>query len=262
MQTMHALRKLTARRHVRETAKNQLPVYSIAEPNIGIPKDKTLFQYQPLGHSARQIRLIRFSCKSFSAASKIECDVRHVTLTPKHDRLWHYSTLSYTWESHEPKHDIYVTNRRICIGPNLHRFCQQFRSAQTFEDSEWTGWVWIDQICIDQSDILERNHQVELMADIYGMADHTIVWLQHDEARYGAQASLAVAIENVAKNSWDPQSLRSIMQHPYFSRFWIVQEVILTCSLDLGGRGRTVAMDQVVPELQCIALFSGTSLPD
>jgi hypothetical protein len=31
-------------------------------------------------------------------------------------------------------------------------------------------YLWIDAICINQADIGERNHQVEMMSTIYGQA--------------------------------------------------------------------------------------------
>ncbi|KAI4236728.1 MAG: hypothetical protein L6R40_006072 [Gallowayella cf. fulva] len=37
--------------------------------------------------------------------------------------------------------------------------------------------LWIDQLCIDQSNVVERNAQVKLMVDIYRRAERTVVWL-------------------------------------------------------------------------------------
>ena len=37
--------------------------------------------------------------------------------------------------------------------------------------------LWVDAICINQSNVLERGHQVSIMADIYRNATRTIVWL-------------------------------------------------------------------------------------
>ncbi|KAK0713699.1 hypothetical protein B0T26DRAFT_620169, partial [Lasiosphaeria miniovina] len=30
-----------------------------------------------------------------------------------------------------------------------------------------TGYLWADQICINQADTAERNHQVQIMGQIY-----------------------------------------------------------------------------------------------
>lgn len=36
---------------------------------------------------------------------------------------------------------------------------------------------WIDAICINQSDVHERNHKIAKMAQIYTLASRTIIWL-------------------------------------------------------------------------------------
>jgi hypothetical protein len=40
-----------------------------------------------------------------------------------------------------------------------------------------TGFLWIDQICINQDDLLKKNHQVSVMRNIYSSCASVIVWL-------------------------------------------------------------------------------------
>lgn len=42
--------------------------------------------------------------------------------------------------------------------------------------SSTTGFLWIDQLCINQFDILEKNTQVPMMGEIYAGATRTIAW--------------------------------------------------------------------------------------
>jgi hypothetical protein len=37
--------------------------------------------------------------------------------------------------------------------------------------------IWADSICINQTDLLERNHQVRLMGLIYERAHTVFIWL-------------------------------------------------------------------------------------
>jgi hypothetical protein len=37
--------------------------------------------------------------------------------------------------------------------------------------------LWIDSICIDQTNVAEKNVQVALMGEIYKGADQVVVWL-------------------------------------------------------------------------------------
>lgn len=80
-------------------------------------------------------------------------------LKARADRSGSYSALSYTWGSSELRQEIYINGHRLDIGPNLYRFCQQFQRSANNEGPQWTSWLWIDQICIARSNILERNHQ-------------------------------------------------------------------------------------------------------
>lgn len=39
------------------------------------------------------------------------------------------------------------------------------------------GRFWIDAICINQEDLLERSSQVSFIIDIYDRAENVMVWL-------------------------------------------------------------------------------------
>lgn len=41
--------------------------------------------------------------------------------------------------------------------------------------------IWIDALCINQDDVLERNEQVRLMGEIYSRCSRVIVWLGQDQ---------------------------------------------------------------------------------
>lgn len=49
--------------------------------------------------------------------------------------------------------------------------------------------IWIDAICINQQDDLEKNHQVAMMSDIYQRALRVLVWLgeSSEERDYALQ---------------------------------------------------------------------------
>lgn len=59
------------------------------------------------------------------------------------------------------------------ITPNLRDALRKWMGTPTL--------LWIDAICINQQDILERNQQVNLMATIYQRATIVRVWLGNDE---------------------------------------------------------------------------------
>jgi hypothetical protein len=55
----------------------------------------------------------------------------------------------------------------------LQSFVQVLRSNKTMCDGRW----WIDYLCINQADLVERAEQVRLMQQVYDRAHEVIVWL-------------------------------------------------------------------------------------
>lgn len=115
------------------------------------------FKYAPLDTTRKQIRLIKF-CGT--AHNLINCQLRHVDIGCGDGSTNPYRALSYTWGPPLPKHRILINNQLFEVRQNLHDFLmatQQYTLSEEF---------WIDQICIDQENILEKNHQVSMMASI------------------------------------------------------------------------------------------------
>lgn len=59
----------------------------------------------------------------------------------------------------------------MMITENLHSALTQLRLV------DQPRLIWIDQLCINQSDLEERSSQVLLMCDIYHGAQEVVVWL-------------------------------------------------------------------------------------
>jgi hypothetical protein len=83
-----------------------------------------------------------------------------------------YHALSYVWGQEPPVQQILVNGKTTFIRPNLFFALQRIRALQSVQMR-----IWIDSLCINQSDDLERNGQVLRMAQIYNKADGVFVWL-------------------------------------------------------------------------------------
>ncbi len=80
--------------------------------------------------------------------------------------------MSYTWgELGGARETIEVDGRHLPVQRNLFDFLRQL---QVYNES-WL--LWIDAVCIDQGRLQERNHQVQLMNEIYRYAREVLVWL-------------------------------------------------------------------------------------
>ncbi|KAH6615385.1 heterokaryon incompatibility protein-domain-containing protein [Boeremia exigua] len=122
----------------------------------------------------------------------------------------------------------------LLISENLHKFLQE---VQIWAQRGFNQPLWIDAICIDQSCIVERGHQVQRMGTIYSNAQEVFVWL-------GSQGKLVDAFHNwlrMAHSRECPAHLRqqwdTVRFNPYWQRAWIKQEILLAkrVTVVLGG---------------------------
>jgi hypothetical protein len=120
-----------------------------------------------------------------------------------------FTALSYTWGPVSPTFNILVNSQPISIRKGLFRFLQAYDGDK---------YLWIDQICIDQSNVLERNHQVGMMSSIYTQCRSVIIWLGRLRTRPRAPI--------IFNSTRTVEALAAILQHEYFTRLWIVKEVL------------------------------------
>jgi len=185
------------------------------------PTEPTTYTHLPLSRSPLdQIRLIRLR-KYKSGPVRCEMGIFSLECAPK------YRALSYRWGPPSPLHDIYIDNQKLKIRDVLNSCLLELR-----EDVD--TWLWIDQICIAQADTKERNHQVGLMSRIYSNATSVIIWL--------GDIPLAVPRKRDRFNNRDLDdiSVMVLLGNIYFTRLWIVQEVMLAkkVRLHLNGNRR------------------------
>ena len=104
-----------------------------------------------------------------------------------------YTALSYVWGSQTTLHEIFLNGKPFYVGQNLYMALQRLRgqlsvlgllatppasvSAEKIERLKHHmlpegRLLWIDSICINQADAIEREAQVKLMSRIYQQADH------------------------------------------------------------------------------------------
>lgn len=130
------------------------------------------FAHEPL-ESEDHIRLIRLLP---GPRDVVSIAIEHADL--RFNRPDYYA-LSYTWGPSSPSFDILCGGRVINIRENLYRFLQLLNAQASQRDSLF----WVDQISIDQENVLEKNHQVTLMAKIYRQACGITAWLGEEDVR-------------------------------------------------------------------------------
>jgi hypothetical protein len=206
-----------------------------------------MFKYRPLDTTRAQIRLLLVTRND----DRIHCEIHTTELKDPALRL-RYHALSYTWGPSTPTASIFIDGHPYFVPQNLFAFLEKFTYLQansvalrhsdnrhTREGMPWlphtgyhssaeTSWIedfgpryiWIDQLCVDQSNTDERNHQVQLMSNIYRFASIVTVWL-------------GTAPESSHGEGCPEEEVVSILRNPYFDRLWIVQELLLGRSIEV-----------------------------
>jgi hypothetical protein len=142
-----------------------------------------------------------------------------------------YAALSYTWGNETAPRAVEINRRVIPTRRNLWEFIDRVRVDTLLGNQEY---YWIDALCIDQSTVGERNHQVSLMGKIYAQARWVIVWV----GKLSANCEKALKKSRVSSPLYDTsrpflaytedvEDLNELLQAPYWTRAWIVQEFVL-----------------------------------
>jgi hypothetical protein len=211
------------------------------------------YQYSPLSQARREIRLLHLiPGKPFARiAVALETVVLKGLGNP------YYEALSYTWGSAKNPAEILVERsfrRTIKVTRNLYEALQHLRR----EDQ--TRTMWVDAVCINQTDLEERSQQVAIMTEIYKSASQVLVWLGPEadnsdvafRCLYTLNQHLAVTnddrvISTDGDKIWaDPTvplpfqehekvALAKLLARPWVSRVWVHQEAIL-------GQERTIVI--------------------
>ena len=188
------------------------------------------YQYQPLDHATQQIRLVTLlDPLENDDTIRLDINVFGISEAPP------YTALSYVWGP-PSNNTVYIAHRRLVIRENLFKFLTEFRKCRDKTPSD--QYLWIDQLCIDQSTTDERNHQVQMMSDIYSQAASVIAWLGDGSGKPDIVLEYFPEIRCdmfestydaacVWKDSGEPMALAYVLHNEYFRRLWIIQEFIL-----------------------------------
>jgi hypothetical protein len=181
-----------------------------------------------------------------------------------------YVALSYTWGppgdeipayTIADKIPVLLNERKLLVFPNLFHALKRIRGAWNFKKGP--QHIWIDALCINQDDTSERASQVTIMDQIFQRASYTIVWLGEsdnhtlqamrlvkvlsqippdpaDEAREKALRAIGISPysdERIYMDMEPWQPWMTLLARRWFSRLWIVQEIVLSKNMvvQVGG---------------------------
>lgn len=162
---------------------------------------------------------------------------------PLHGHLRHadlierpiFTAVSYTWASEsgdrEMSETIFLgdTWEPLAITSNCAGALRQLRHSTE------TQVLWIDAVCINQLDEVEKTHQVGLMRDIYSKADLVKIYLGWDGKYMPVKGdpkrvrdSLFCEGNTARLTQADCDDVKALFARRYWTRLWVVQEVFLS----------------------------------
>jgi hypothetical protein len=204
-------------------------IYESAVHDTVIEDPIPRYRYESLDE--RGIRLINLH--PGEGAEQISIDLKPFT-----EDIPEYSALSYVWGSELLQYPIYVRDRDRTSKLSVQETA--YSALRSLRKRDAPILLWIDAICINQEDKIERGAQVRKMSQIYSQAASLVVWL--DTGSSGVSSDEAhpfslitellnmsqfdkVVQDNSRMKEW--QALEKLLQNRWFSRRWVVQEVAL-----------------------------------
>lgn len=124
-----------------------------------------MFTYSPLDRHKSEIRLVRFVQRP-SDAPNLELELRHASMNDTT-----FNALSYVWGDCSETIDITLNGQSFPVGPSLHSALKQL------QENGFRSWIWIDSICIQQTDLEEKGWHVQEMRTVYSRAECVYMWL-------------------------------------------------------------------------------------
>ncbi|KAG5811351.1 hypothetical protein H9Q74_006055 [Fusarium xylarioides] len=154
------------------------------------------------------------------------------TLIPVNRDGAKYHALSYEWrEASNDDPNITVNGHKVQIRRNLFDALRSIRKPT--EDQK----LWVDAICINQSNVDEKSEQVAMMGNTFTRAIGVITWLgpANDDSDLAMDLmsdaeSLKASLPSFSKDSREGKALSSICYRTYWGRVWIIQELYLARS--------------------------------
>ncbi|KAH6842018.1 HET domain-containing protein [Alternaria alternata] len=171
-----------------------------------------------------------------------------------------FYALSHSWGTREAQTPFRIGKHTILVSQHLATGLRRLKelAVNTSVLSPPVNYLWIDTLCINQNDLAERSSQVQLMSNIYSRAIRTLVWLgpsfdtssqawqlldtiyeifrsQHPMSTspediplqiYNESFHLQIGLPEWSHIDWN--SLRRLFELQWFSRIWVVQEVVLS----------------------------------
>jgi hypothetical protein len=196
-----------------------------------------IYRYSPIA-ADKDIRVLRLEpAATFTDPLVASFFVRKLNDTD--DPIHHmptYHCVSYCWGTLHDMTWMMCDHQRLELRENVDVMLRHLRKSTSPRN------LWIDALCINQTDNIEKCAQVKAMGAIYERADKTHVWLGPAVVEDQISSVFAVLKDYALTTEKSPPinlgalsqlvtPLNAFLTRPWFTRRWVLQEVKLAHSV-------------------------------
>ncbi|KAI1350431.1 heterokaryon incompatibility protein-domain-containing protein [Xylaria sp. FL0043] len=221
-----------------------------------------MYAYEPLPPGAF-IRLLDIVDLDPADGRSPVCGFRTISLDGDGD-IPEFTAVSYTWDhpatsvssiaiSHSPS----SSSSSLPLSSTLHELFAELRARQHKGASSLSS-LWIDALCIDQSNPVERADQVAQMGRVFASAAQVTVWLGPSTAE--TREAFAF-IDSQGRRPWPagwdgiPGAevggvraglegvMNAVLARPWFRRIWVIQEAAVNRCVSVACGGDSVGLE-------------------
>jgi hypothetical protein len=247
---------------------NTTPVEATCSPDetttlrSDIPSPRA-FSYVPLQNSKSDFRLVILD-PATDYASNLCCTVLNSSL----DSVCEYEALSYVWGECEALNPIFLRHASLSNESPTQAETHSFEfsvklnleaALRSLRLPDKPRTLWIDSICINQSNLKERTEQVNLMGRIYRQCRRDLLWLGSETDKIRRAMNLIqrlipcneneANISELLEDDWsDIEAM--IGANQVWRRIWIVQEFYFAPKILLFCHGQSLDWDVVVKMIE------------
>ncbi|KAH7083799.1 heterokaryon incompatibility protein-domain-containing protein [Paraphoma chrysanthemicola] len=231
------------------------------------PRDLPTYGYQTIAADEFRV-LVLHPARSFS-----DDIVVHLQTRKRSDDKF-YEAISYSWGTNEESEPVLVQDEEFAslhlhnqnVTTRLLRYYQTRNQANAtlhvrsnvvtllrYLRYQWfPRYLWLDALCINQSDKSEKGDQVNQMGDIYRKSGRTLIWLGSSRTFPRPLSAMERVVRSRKTKPWresdqsklergndspevqleetlsQGQDFRHILKLPWFQRRWVIQEVALS----------------------------------
>jgi hypothetical protein len=186
-------------------------------PGLTTQTPLTPFQYSPI-QEKNTIRLLLIYPRHPSGP--LNCALFQTPLLS----IPRYEAISYRWGGTGPDQEINVNGHSIMVTPNAFEVLQN-------RSSFWRPrLVWLDSVCIDQSNENEKAEQIELMEDIYRKAYIVTAALVVDLGSLDINKEIRTILGDMAADLWSSMATSpGLIEY----RNGIIKHIMVSLAADL-----------------------------